>query len=135
MGFADELMDDLQRRKERAFNEFAREVAADLKELIGTPVQQAQVSGSRGRSRRQIVRSKPGEAPRKETGAYQKSIQSAVEPEGNHLAAVIYTTAKVGTYLEEGTRRMDPRPHWITIERKWRPRFAQRIDELMFNHG
>ena len=127
MGFAEDLDRDLQTRAEKAFRQLAVEVRDDTKRLVRRQVQYLRV-GKRVR----VIRSKPGQPPRRETGDYQDSIQSAVTVEADRITASIYTNSKIGVYLEHGTEKMESRPHWSRIYDRWLPKAAKRIGELMY---
>lgn len=127
MSAADNIMADLRRRRDAAFEQLATEVRDDLQELVSV-----KVSRSRSGNRRITIRSKPGEAPRSDTDRYRKSIRQAVNAEADRISAKVFTNSPIGRYLEEGTDTMAARPHWSVIREKWRGRAAQRVRELMF---
>lgn len=83
--------------------------------LVGTPVQKAS-DGS-------IVRSEPGEAPRKEkgmkAGGYQRSITYHVKPKAETVEELsVYTFDARAQWFEDGTENMEPRPHWGEARKK-----------------
>lgn len=123
MSATDNIMADLRRRRDAAFERLATEVQEDLQELISV-----KVSRNRGRT----IRSRPGEAPRSDTDRYRKSIRQAVNATADIITARVFTNSPIGKYLEEGTDTMAARPHWSVIREKWRGRAAQRVREMMF---
>src|SRR3712207_4912965 len=68
-------------------------------------------AGSNGRRFFRLVRSRPGEPPRAETGTLMKSIFYHVDPDENR--AIVGTTLDYGAWLEVGTKRIKPRPYLL----------------------
>jgi hypothetical protein len=106
---ADRIVDDLIRRSRDKFDALGGEIVRDMREMIGVPV-----SGS-GRN---VVRSKPGEPPRKETGALQGSWRHHTVTEGDTVRTVAGTPSMIGVYLQKGTATIRPRPHASTLFRR-----------------
>lgn len=72
--------------------------------------------------------SAPGEAPAIDTGAYASSIRvEALDP----FHAIVATNSEQGPYLEFGTRRMEPRPHFSPAAREERPEFEKAVASAM----
>lgn len=66
--------------------------------------------------------SAPGEAPATDTGRLIKSIQWQIFNQG--LAAEVGSPLFYASFLEDGTRKMDPRP-WL------RPAYAKHVDDIV----
>lgn len=84
---------------------FARERIVDIQTRIGIPVE---------RTTGRIVRSSPGEPPRKDSGDLWNSLQATeVVFISNEIDIFIFTTVPYAKWLEEGTDRgLEPRPWW-----------------------
>jgi hypothetical protein len=87
-----------------ALTTFAARRVLAIKDLIGIPVEKQ--GGT-------IIRSQPGEAPRKEYGDLQNSIQ-ATEPVylDGVIDIFIFTDEQKAAWLNDGTPRILPRPFW-----------------------
>jgi hypothetical protein len=126
--FADDLHREMETRVRKAVNDLAYACAEDVREAVSIEVEY--VRGPRGGKR--VIRSKPGEAPRKEKGSYINSITSQMN-EGEPISASAYTTSRIGVYLEDGTEKMAPRPHWGPAFRRWSERAAKFIFRQLSN--
>lgn len=90
-------------RMRPAVESVASEIAADIRERINVPV---------GRSGGRIIRSKPGEPPRREYGDLYKSVGTVAGGQGDQIEAIAGSTSKIAVYLEYGTGTVAPRPHF-----------------------
>ena len=78
-------------------------------------------------TKRYYTASAPGEPPAVRTGAFRLSWQPQARVEGNEYVSLIESDLKadrkqylLGEILEQGTKRMKPRPHHNRIKRKAR---------------
>jgi hypothetical protein len=98
----------------------ARDIADDLRHRMSVPVVR---SGSK------VIRSRPGEPPRKDKGGLVASVQvrmilgDAAAP----VVAEIFSDSEIAVYLEEGTEHMSPRPVWGVVAAEWAERATQRV--------
>jgi hypothetical protein len=119
--FEDGIADDLLNRATRAADELAENIRDDLQEAIDVSVE---YGGGR------IIRSKPGEPPRRETGNYHDSIQSDVKRDATKVAFTVFTDAQLGEWLEEGTNRgLAPRPHFAPCFERNQPKIIARVED------
>lgn len=82
-------------------------IAGRAKELLGV----AGTGRVKGKKVGPVVRSKPGEPPRKQTGTLRRSVQTEVDEAS--LTARVGTNVEYGKHLELGTKRgIAPRP-WL----------------------
>lgn len=79
----------------------------DMRQMISVDVQY--IGGS-------IIRSVPGEAPRRETGALYESIAKLVEVGLYGVEMAVYTEIPYSVWLQ-GPRFN--RPHWSTLYENW----------------
>jgi hypothetical protein len=122
--FADTLIDDLRERAGTAFDEFGREVLDALRESVSVPVQYA---GSR------VIRSAPGEPPRRETGDYRAGLGTELTFLPAGVSTSIFTDAPLGPWLENGTSRgLAARPHFAPIFDRYAARAAETIGRRIF---
>jgi hypothetical protein len=89
----------------------AIEVDRRVKELLSIPGTAFAIGkGQRGKRKQDVVRSKPGEPPRKQTGQGRASY--GYEVDAKSLIARVGTNLKKMKDLELGTKRgLKPRPH------------------------
>jgi hypothetical protein len=59
-----------------------------------------------------VIRSQPGESPRKETGDLQASVQHAVEADADVYTLEVYSDCPYAPHLERGTDQIARRPAW-----------------------
>lgn len=84
------------------------------------------------RTRHTVIRSRPGEPPRKETGELIRSIK--LHKSKRDLTYTIYTDSVYARALEFGyaPRNLLPRPHWlVAFASTWRT--MQRLIEIHIN--
>jgi hypothetical protein len=106
-GFADRIVASLIADAESGIRDIVSSSRADLQASISVPVGYA--SGPRGGL--MVIRSKPGEPPRRETGNYVNSWGESVVIDGLRVVGRIYSDVDYGSYLSTGTSRMASRPH------------------------
>lgn len=121
--FADTLINDLRQRAGPAFDEFGREVLDALRTSVSVPVGYA---GSR------VIRSRPGEPPRRETGDYRAGLGTELTYLPAGVSTSIFTDDQLGPWLENGTSRMEARPHFEPIFDRYAARAAEAIGRRMF---
>jgi bacteriophage HK97-gp10 putative tail-component len=103
--------------------DFGKDVATDLKERISVPV--GYRIGPKGGT--YIIRSAPGEPPRKETGTLLNSVESEVETDADVVTLEISSDAPYAGFLEDGTERMAPRPVWEDVADEYTDPFFDRV--------
>lgn len=89
-----ELIDELTADLATAMQSFVDEIADETRERVSVPVQV--ITGPRGG--RRVIRSRPGEPPRKDTGALQDSVS----------VNVAETTENVDGYVHVGVHYSEP---------------------------
>jgi hypothetical protein len=77
-------------------------IVPEIKDRIGTPV--GFEIGPRGGTR--IIRSKPSEPPRKETGNLQKSIAGETQIESDSIVLEISSDVKYAPFLDPNKQRI-----------------------------
>jgi hypothetical protein len=120
--FEDKIIADIRARAVGAFASLGEEIADDLRETISIPVERIGSS---------LIRSLPGEPPRKETGGYRLTIEDDTQDEGDRVRTSIFTDSVIGKYLEYGTSRMAARPHFAEIYEKYAAIAARMIAQRM----
>ena len=98
----------------------AYEGQADIWEDMG--------KGKSGRVYGSHQASAPGESPAIDTFAYGQSIKVISDSDG---FATIGTDSELGPWLEYGTSKMAPRPHFAPAFAKMAESFKKGLDELM----
>lgn len=126
--FGDKVIADLEQRATDALDQSGGLVADDIRDQISVPV--GYRIGPRGGVT--VIRSKPGEPPRRETGDYQSSIDHQTATDGSRVTTSIFTDDPIGGYLENGTSRMAKRPHFKPVFDEYAADAARRIGERMF---
>jgi hypothetical protein len=116
---ADEIMGSVTDQIESVMVKAGEAAALDLQGMLSIPVQKV---GKR------IVRSKPGESPRSETGRLLRTVADEVtRPARDQIALVISTSTAYDQFLVSGTSRMAPRPFDKILEKKWAPIIEDRL--------
>lgn len=108
-----EVMKDVMDRVEDVMEGVGRDVSADLKKTISIPVV---------RQGAKVIRSKPGEPPRKDTGRLYNSVRYVVYRAGVDITNVVITTETPYDVFVNATR-----PFQAIIEAKWEGIINQRI--------
>lgn len=109
-------------RLEVAVDSVVWDIREALRDAVSKPV---------GRSGTRIIRSKPGEPPRRETGKYQGSITHYTRRQGNAIRGAAGTPMQRGVWLNHGTSRMAARPHFDRVYQEARDTAAQRIKDKL----
>lgn len=144
----DAVMEYLGRRLSAASNASAAVWAEQLRESVSVPVQYLSPLGRQPRtgkpapigarpgpgktSRRPpqalIIRSSPGEPPRKEFGDYYDSITHETTREGDLVITRIGSRLPGrGPWLEFGTDKIAPRPHFAPLHEQLKSEAVERI--------
>jgi hypothetical protein len=98
-------------RTDEAFSRLEKELtdwAADGVDLLHDAIEASMRAPKTGRKYGSHQASAPGESPAIRTGKYLISISR----DKQFLQATIGTASKIGLYLEKGTKKMAPRPHF-----------------------
>lgn len=99
---------------ERAMEKVMSAAEADLRKELGVPVV---------RQGGKVIRSRPGEYPRKDTGRLQASVTHVVYRAGNFkVRGVVSTNTSYDGYVNR------TRPYKELFERKWRQEFPVRMN-------
>lgn len=100
-GDAINLFDEIEADIATRSLELAEKIAADVKERIGVPVEYK--IGPRGGT--QVIRSKTGEPPRKETGTLQAGVTADVIAVQGQIAGSVFDEVPYAVPLEGGLNR------------------------------
>lgn len=116
--FSAGIVSDLKERFAPRMENLAVTMRDEMREIISIQVV--------GRGRK-AIRSKPGEPPRREFGNLQDSQQYDVTIGDDYITASLFTDSKIGGYLENGTSRIAPRPHYAPYSQL----INSKIDDLL----
>lgn len=94
-----------------ALHDIGVDVRRETRRLIRTGSRTGRIYTFRGRPHQA---SAPGEPPANRSGKLSKSVGFRVR---NHAEMVVGESAEYAKFLEDGTRKMDPRPHLIVAVR------------------
>lgn len=89
------------------------------------------------RTRGRVIRSRPGQPPRRETGRLQASHRTQIEGEGDAVRGVLFNVARsergapYPAYLERGTSRMAARPTYGPVGRAVSPIAAELVSRAV----
>jgi phage gpG-like protein len=102
-------------------------VKVRAQELLSLPGTATSIEkGSKGKRKSDVVRSQPGEPPRKQTGTLRASVTQEVDE--TTLTGRVGTNLKYGKHLELGTKRgILPRP-WL---RRSLAEMQSKVDSLL----
>lgn len=117
---ADAIVDRLITRALPGFDAIGVELVEKIRDAIDVPVEFT--SGA-------VIRSEPGEPPRRESGDYQGSIRHVTERDGDTITTVVGTDSVIGAYLEGGTERMKPRPHFAPVTDEFAQNAVERVQQ------
>lgn len=114
-----------------------------MQQLVSVPVGSAATGGvplTRGglkpfrKGQSKIIRSRPGDPPRKETGELFNSFFTQTAQQGGNVEGLLFSVSRTergdaqkDVYLEYGTSKMAPRPHWARMIEFWQATFEQRL--------
>jgi hypothetical protein len=127
--FVDSIMDHLNGAMARAVEAATSDLRQSVQAEVSIPVEYA--TGPRGGLL--IIRSQPGEAPRKERGVYQKSWEQSVTPVTDAVQGEVYTDDVRAAYFTKGTSRMRPRPHAEASFNRIAPTLPERLTQQLNN--
>lgn len=71
--------------------------------------------------------SAPGEAPARDSGRLDNSIQADIQGK----QATVFTNLEYAPWLEFGTQKIEPRPFMVPAMEKERPKFEQRLSRIV----
>jgi hypothetical protein len=115
----DRIMSGLTAQVKATMDAALRDTADDMRRIISVPVV---------RSGGKVIRSKPGEPPRKDTGKLLASVQSVVESlEKDKVRGSVSTNVFYDVFLTNGTSKMAPRPYAGPTEAKWERLIENRL--------
>lgn len=117
----DQLIDTIEMTIAYSFHKSGDYITDDIRQKISVPVEY--VRGPRDGIH--VIRSKPGEFPRKEYGNLQRSIQWVINRESPMIYLDVFSDVIYARYLEEGTENMEPRPVWLPAAEEWAPLVAE----------
>jgi hypothetical protein len=103
------ILDEVRGGLERTVRVLTDETLDAVQNEISVPVGYS--SGPRGGLL--IIRSKPGEAPRREKSDYFNSWGSSFSLTGGDVTGRIFTDHERSSWFIQGTSRMEPRPHGV----------------------
>ena len=116
------------------FYDIAADVATSLDYIGGVIVEQIKqdlsvpveiVTGPRGG--RIVIRSKPGEHPRKETGLLQSQVNHQVERDGVNSTLIVFDPVYYSPYLDPGLNR----PIVTGIDERFEDRVAEIVAQAI----
>ncbi len=116
--------DRIEESVQREYEEVAWEMTADL--MTSLSVQVEYIGGY-------VIRSKPGEAPRREFGDLIRSVDFATSRVNALVRLDVFSTSMISVYLNEGTDRIAPRPHWQPLIDNWRDQLLPRTASAVAN--
>lgn len=138
MGLFEEL--GINDRIENAVRLIVESGRSELRRLVAVPVEWGEF---------RLIRSRPGEPPRRETGVYQASITADVELDNDFVVGSVFSCDERAPILERGGysvvidesffgEKKDyrqvfiaPRPHWVILQEEWDQRLFPLFDSLM----
>lgn len=121
--FVDGIMADINGSAEQAYRAVGPEVEAYAVQLVSVPV---------GRQGSKIIRSKPGEPPRKETGGVAGGIGHEVRRDAeDQPTLIVYAIGAVAGYLTDGTSRMAKRPFMEPTFDRWAEPVCDRVADAV----
>lgn len=142
--FASRIVAAMREDFQQPMRALAKDMQAEMRDLISVPVQYVPVGSSRPPKPKRIgnkpgpgltqspglghavVRSKRGEPPRKEFGNLYKSMTYEVAYVGSGIAARMGSDISIADYAERLEEQMD-RPHFETIFRRVQSYAVDRI--------
>lgn len=122
--FADDIVADVKRLVFAEADKLGREITDDLVRSVSVPVQY--IGGA-------TIRSLPGEPPRKEFGDLADSIQYELLDYADSFSLTIYTDHQIALWLEAGTARIKPRPHFRPCFERWVEVVPERLFQAVQN--
>lgn len=105
------VMSKLAGQVKHVVDDAATDAAKDMKALISVPVV---------RQGKRVIRSRPGQPPRKDSGRLHRTVKAvAAKVAKDMVRAAVETNTPYDRMLEKGTSKMAPRPFAGPIEAKW----------------
>lgn len=120
-----DLFDEIAADIGKEFEAVGPLIVSDVKTLISINVEY-------GPGGAVIVRSKPGEPPRRETGLLQSSIGYGVQS-GEIVSLQIDSDCPYSGFLEKGTTHMAQRPYFETVADFWANELPDRLVNVIQN--
>jgi hypothetical protein len=120
----DAIMERLTAAAQEAMEQAGEDINADIVEMISVPV---------GRSGGRVIRSQPGEPPRKETGGLiaAQRVRVLSEAAADVVTLTIQNQSRVANWLERGTSKMSPRPFYSVAFSRWQQLVPLRVAATM----
>ena len=102
----------LEQAQKQITQGIALEMKQEVKNLLDIPVSK---NGAK------IVRSRPGQPPRKSSGNLQNSVDYLLEQKGTEISIKVFcdNSAPYALYLEYGTQKTAPRPFMLPTLNKY----------------
>lgn len=123
---ADRIADSVVERARTGFDTIGEELASRLRESVSVPV---------GRDGKHVVRSLPGERPRRDEGDYQASLRHVTTVDGDKVKTAAGTDMERGQWLEKGTERMLARPHFQPLFDEFRSESEERARAALIDNA
>ena len=113
----------LEDKQKQVAHILAKQMKQEIKEILDIPVSK---NGAK------IVRSQPLQAPRKESGNLQNSVDYILEQNGLNISIKIFCSdsAPYALYLEYGTQKTAARPFMIPTLNKYALILKEEIKEI-----
>lgn len=102
----------IEETREQIAQDLKVKMKQEIKDILNIPV---------GKNGAKIVRSLPLEAPRKQSGTLQNSVDSLIEKQGSAIKVKVFCSdiAPYALYLEYGTTKTAPRPFMLPTLSKY----------------
>lgn len=102
----------LEQAQKQITQDIAVEMKQEVKNILDIPVSK---NGAK------IVRSRPGQPPRKNSGNLQNSVDYLLEQKGTEISIKVFcdNSAPYALYLEYGTQKTAPRPFMLPTLNKY----------------
>ncbi len=119
----DAIMEHLHSRLEHGIDELADATVEKVRMLISIPVERTATS---------VIRSKPGEPPRRDSGDLYNSIRKGpLVSDADGVRTEAGSDLWYSVNLENGAGRVDPRPHWRPAYEEIAPNAAEFVAREM----
>jgi hypothetical protein len=118
----DNPFDDIERDLRPRMDDLGAKMEAQVRDWIGVPV---------GRSGGHIIRSQPGEHPRRETGRLRGSIDHATDSQNGIITVTIDSDVFYAPLLENGTSKMAKRPILTGLLELFEPQLEEIVAEVV----
>lgn len=102
----------IEETREQIAQDLKVKMKQEIKDILNIPV---------GKNGAKILRSLPLEAPRKQSGTLQNSVNSLIEKQGQAIKVKVFCadSAPYALYLEYGTAKTAPRPFMLPTLNKY----------------